>query len=178
MLSTMYLSINPARLTLRDQNTPVSQFTMLQVCKRFLNALLVQRELLNHWLDVVYRCELQHLVMNRSRRYNAPLNAKATHQQRHVWELKIAFRDGQWEDRSSGSQYGGIQGIVWLRAGGDEEVIDRLDGVLELLWPLDILHSVKLHRTQLGCLFFFAVRATKDYHLAAHVGRELNGEMP
>ena len=150
---------------------------MIQVLERLLNALLVQWERLNYWLDLVYGGELHHLIMDRSRCYNGPLNAKAAHQQRHIWELEVASRDGQGKDGSSRRQYGGIQGIVWLCAGGYEEVIERLD-VLELLWRFDALHGVKFHGTQLCSFLFLAVCAAKDHHLATHVGRKLNSKMP
>ena len=109
--------------------------------KRLLDALLVQGELLNHGLDVVDRGELHHLIINRPRRNDGPLHAKAVHDERHIWEFEIAIRDGEWVYRSFGSEYGGIERVIWLGARGDEEVVDGFD-LLEVLGAFNPLHGV------------------------------------
>ena len=51
-------------------------------------------------------------------------------------------------------------------------------GLLELSGLFEAFHSVGFHRTHCRGFVLLAVRTTKDDHLAAHVGCELNGEMP
>lgn len=52
-----------------------------------------------------------------------------------------SFRDRQWEDRSSGSQYRGTLAVVWSHASDDEEVVDWPD-LLKVLRLFDTFHSV------------------------------------
>ena len=62
-------------------------------------------------------------------------------------------------------------------AGGDEEVVNWPDP-LYVPGLFDIFNSVELHGTHFRGFVLLAVRTAKYYHLAAHVGYELSGEMP
>ena len=60
---------------------------------------------------------------------------------------------------------------------GDEEVVNWPDP-LYVPGLFDIFNSVELHGTHFRGFVLLAVRTAKHYHLAAHVGYELSGEMP
>ena len=149
---------------------------MFEVLKRLLDPRLAEWEFLNHRPDIMRRGELHHLVVDRPRRHDGALHTQTGHEEGHVGEFEIALRDRQGEDGGAGGEDGGVEAVVGLRARGDEEVVEVLDG-REVLGSADALHGVEFRRAELHRLGLFAVGAAEDDDLAAHLGGELDGEV-
>lgn len=120
-------------------------------------------------------CKLEHLAMNGSRRDHGPLDGDTVDNQWHVWDLKIARRDGQRIDPGLEGHERQQGAPVWLRGCGDNEPVDGPPRPLRRLSAL--AQADKLASAQLQSLGFLRFRARNGDDAAAELGSKLDSQV-
>jgi hypothetical protein len=161
--------------SLRNQDGPEVDLSVLQLADGLLDSLLVHGEDFSDGLDSVKGGELEHLPVHGSGGYQGTLNGDSLSDKGHVGDHKVALADRERVDARSHGHHGEQQRPLRLGGGGHEQSVE-LGGVLQVVGGL-VLHSDEILGTEPHSLLLLAVGSREDDNSATHLGGELDGQM-
>lgn len=156
-----------------NDHTSISHLTLLQLLERGLDTLLIHRESLDDWSNLMMSSESQHISVDLSSRHEGTLDLEFLEYDGRVRDLHIFERNGQWVDGSLRSH--DIHELMpfWLEGGGDDEVVDG-SGNLEFGYALG---GDEFRGAEGEGFFFLGVGGGEYYDLTSHLSGELDGQV-